>query len=522
MRRASSLSRPQAIALLILVAALALRLWDLTARSLWLDEAVEYWVATASLAQLPTTVRDVIQDPPLYSFLLHLWMTVSEHEAWLRLLSVLFGMGSVLGAMVLGYRLQGRASALGAGLLMAVLPAGIRYSQEVGQYAPMLCVVVWALVTLVGITRDPTRARFARWVALAVIAAYTYYGTVIPVVVPFVSALAQAAIGRDRVRVRRGLVSLAAFVVAILPLLLYFLPHQLRRGPTAHAFEAAAIAPPGEALRDAGLSLQMTFSFQFTGWPCTSVAGWLPITLFAVLVVLAWRRQRSLTIWFLATWIVYAGLGWLHLFPIGFRHSNILTAMIVPIAACSVGTLGKGFSRMSATVALALLCVLCAVSLPNRTWRDRAEGPSVCSWPETEDIAEVTRYWMEHRTSEQKTYVYYGAVPAFAYYAERLGAQHTARPPDWFAHCWRGADAPWCREGNVYYGAWLRPLDAERKIESILSTLEGMPDEFWLILAHSQGGENLTIGKQLSQYYQTVDYLTGTDASVLLLRRRTP
>jgi hypothetical protein len=266
----------------------------------------------------------------------------------------------------------------------------------------------------------------------------------------------------------------------------------------------------------------MTFSFQFTGWPCTSIPGWLPIVLFAVLVVIAWRRQRALTIWFLATWIVYAGLGWLHLFPIGFRHSNILTALIVPVAACSFSTAGKPGVRIGATSVFALLCVLCIISLPNRTLRDRAPGKAVCSWPETEDVAKITRYWFDHRTSEQKTYVYYGAVPAFAYYAERLGVPHTTRPPGWFSSCWRGDAESWCREGNVYYGAWLRPLKDVQKVESILSTMEGGPDEFWLILAHAQGGENLTIGKYLSQHYQTVDYLAATDASVLLLRRRDP
>lgn len=521
MRRASSLSRPQAIAFLILVAALALRLWDLTARSLWLDEAVEYWVATARLSQLPTTVRDVIQDPPLYSLLLHLWMTGSEHEAWLRLLSVLLGVGGVVGVMVIGYRLQGQTCALAAGALMSIMPTAVRYSQEIGQYAPTHVLVVWSVVMLLAVVRDPSPRRHAGWLVLAVIATYTYYGTVIPVLVPFACALVQAAIKRDRVRVRRGLLTLAAFVGAVLPLLVYFLPHQLRRGPTAHAFEAAAIAPPGEALREAGRSLQMTFSFQFTGWPCTTVPGWLPVVLFGALVVFAWRRQRSLVMWFLATWIVYAGLGWLHLFPIGFRHSNILTGLIVPLAACVLGA-GPRLQRAGGTIVFGMLCALCIVSLPNRTMYERIHGAGPCAWPETEDVSKIARYWMDRRTPDQKTYVYYGAAPSFAYYADRLGVERTPRPPDWFQRCWRGDDAPWCREGGIYYGEWIRPMSPDQKMESILATLDGMPGEFWLILAHAQGGENLTIGKYLAQYYETVDYLTASDASAVLVRRRTP
>src|SRR5688572_4700486 len=194
MRRPLPSSRLRVYVLFVLVAALALRLWDLTARSLWLDEAVEYWVATASLAELPTTVRDLIQDPPLYSFLLHAWMRVSEHEAWLRLLSVLCGLGSVAGAMLLGYRLQGTACALAAGVLMTILPTSVRYAQEIGQYAPAHLLVTWSLVMLLGLVRTPSPRRHALWLLIAVLAAYTYYGTMIPIVIPFLCVLMDAAI----------------------------------------------------------------------------------------------------------------------------------------------------------------------------------------------------------------------------------------------------------------------------------------------------------------------------------------
>jgi hypothetical protein len=513
---------PGTIACAIVAGALALRLWDLTARSLWLDEAVEYWAAAAPLGTLPAAVRELIQDPPLYSFLLHLWMKISSHEGWLRLLSVCFGLGSVLGAMVIGYRVQGWAPALAAGVLMSILPTAIRYSQEVGQYAPMQCFLVWSVVALLGIVRDPARGNFVRWVLVAVAAAYTYYGTVITLLVPFACFVIEAAFRRDALRVQRALWSLAAFFIAILPLLVYFLPHQFRRGPTADAFRAAAIPPVGEALRDAWQSLQMTFAFQLSGWPCTRVPGWLAVALFALLLLLAAFRQRRLVVWFVATWLIYAGMGWLHLFPLGFRHSNIMTALMVPVIACAVDRNGPAIRRAGAATAFALLCAVCIVSLPARTLRDRLQGERPCTWPETEDVAQVTKYWMEHRTPDQPTYVYYGAAPAFAYYADRLGAAQSARPPDGVRHCWRGGDAPGCRDGLIYYGAWTRSLSPEEKMASIFTTLGGTPDEFWFILAHAYEGENLTIGKYLLHHYESVDYLTATDASAVLLRRRAP
>ena len=49
--------------------ALIIRLWDLGARSIWLDEAVEYWTANVPLPSIPQTVVQTFQ-PPLYSVLL--------------------------------------------------------------------------------------------------------------------------------------------------------------------------------------------------------------------------------------------------------------------------------------------------------------------------------------------------------------------------------------------------------------------------------------------------------------------
>lgn len=505
----------------ILAVALALRLWDLTARPLWLDEAVEYWTATAPTAHLASTVRDVIQDPPLYSFLLHLWMSISSHETWVRLMSVCVGMAGVAGAMVIGHRLQGRATAMAAGLLMAVLPVAVRYSQEVGQYAMVHCLVLWNLAVLVGLSREPSRRGFVRWTVLAVVAAYSYYGTVITVLVPFACFMVESALQRDAVRLRRALWSLGAFVAAVLPLLVYFIPHQLRRGPTAEAFHAVAFQGAGEALRIAGRSLQATLAFQFTGWPCSRVPGWLTITVFAVIVLLVFKRQRRVTIWFAATFLVYLGLNLFHIFPLGFRHSNILTALLVPLAAGAVTARSEQrLSRVAGVVAFAVLCGLCVVSLPNRSLQERVLEHTTCAWPETEDIATVARYWMAHRAPGQPTYVYYGAAPAFAYYARQLGMEQTARPPDWFQRCWRGEGERWCAEGGVYYGEWIRDLAPEQKLESIFATMGGMPDEFWMILAHAKGGENITLARHLYQHYVFMDNFTATDASVVLVRRR--
>lgn len=506
----------------ILAVALALRLWDVNARSLWLDEAMEYWVAAAPLARLAAVVRQGIQDPPLYSFLLHLWMTPADNELWMRLLSVLFGVASVAGVMVIGYRLRGWTTALAAGALMSIVPTAVRYSQEVGQYAPMQCFLVWSIVVLIGLVREPTRGGFVRWGLLATAATYTYYGTVVTLLAPFGCFLAEAALRRDRRRLLGGVATLGAYGVAIVPLIVYYLPHQLRRGPTADAFEPIAIGSFGLEAGRAWVSLKETLAFQFTAWPCTNTAAWLPIFVILLFFALVARSQRRLVIWFAAAWIAYGVMGRLRLFPFAFRYSIILAPLIVPLVACALRGDTHWLRRLTTGLAFGLLCAMCVVSLPNRSLHSRLYGEGKCVWPETEDIGKVTRYWHERRRPGQPTYVYYGAVPGFAYYLDRLTGERPQRPDNWFLDCWRSADTPWCRTGEIYYGRWLRALAPEDKLASVAETLSGMPHEFWIIFAHVQGRESAVIAQMLQREYVLLDQVGGNDALGILLRRRAP
>lgn len=515
-------TRERRLASAVLAFALAIRLWDVNARSLWLDEAMEYWVAAAPLVRLFAVVRDGIQDPPLYSFLLHLWMTPADNELWLRLLSVFFGVASVAGIMVIGYRLRGWTTALVAGFLMSIVPTAVRYSQEVGQYAPMQCFLVWSIVVLLGLVREPSRGGFVRWGLLATAATYTYYGTVITLLVPFACFLAEAAWRRDRRRVLGGAATLAAYGVAILPLIIYYLPHQLRRGPTAEAFDPIAIGSLKlEAVR-AWLTLQETLSFQFTAWPCTNTPGWLPILLILLLIAFVARSQRRLVIWFVAAWIAYSVMGRLRLFPFAFRYSIILAPLIVPLVACAIRGDTHWLRRLASGLLFGVLCAVCVVSLPNRSLHSRLYGEGKCVWPETEDIGLVTRYWHERRQPGQPTYVYYGAVPTFAYYTDHISGTKSERPDTWYLDCWRNADTPWCRTGEIYYGRWLRALPPAEKVASMFETLEEKPLEFWMIFAHVQGQESILIAQMLQREYVLIDQVGGNDALGVLVRKRTP
>jgi 4-amino-4-deoxy-L-arabinose transferase-like glycosyltransferase len=113
---------------LILVTGAALRLRGLDAESVWLDEAFSIGIARAGLDE----------HPPLYYILLHAWTLVAGGSAWsARLLSVLFSLGILVAAHVVGTRLAGRATGLVTAALLAVSVFHIEFAQEARMYTQL-------------------------------------------------------------------------------------------------------------------------------------------------------------------------------------------------------------------------------------------------------------------------------------------------------------------------------------------------------------------------------------------------
>jgi len=127
--------RWRAIALIVItLLALGLRLFRLDTQSLWNDEGT-----SVALAQrdLPTITRNAADDihPPLYYYLLHLWVKVAGiSEFSVRFLSAATGLALVLATYALARRLYGQSVALLAALFAAISPFQVYYSQETRMY----------------------------------------------------------------------------------------------------------------------------------------------------------------------------------------------------------------------------------------------------------------------------------------------------------------------------------------------------------------------------------------------------
>jgi uncharacterized membrane protein len=124
--------------LIILVGA-ALRLYRLEAQSLWQDEGLQYFVASAE------NIRAVIErtqwrtwHPPLSFLVNHFFLLAGNSDFFLRLPSALCGIGSLPLCYMLIKRLASARTAVFVVLVLALSPFHIWYSQEGRMYAQLL------------------------------------------------------------------------------------------------------------------------------------------------------------------------------------------------------------------------------------------------------------------------------------------------------------------------------------------------------------------------------------------------
>ncbi len=172
----------------------ALRLGGLGRQSLWADEGNSWGMALRSLGEIgPAAAGDI--HPPLYYYLLNLWCRLfGTSEAGMRSLSALFGCLTVLVVYLWARRLAGDWAGVGAGVLAAISPFAIYYSQEARAYALVALLTVAGCWTLSEyLLAHSEGRRYRRWMLGYVLAAASllwshYLGLVVLVLYNLVAA----------------------------------------------------------------------------------------------------------------------------------------------------------------------------------------------------------------------------------------------------------------------------------------------------------------------------------------------
>ncbi len=156
------MTRRKEIALVLAITGLGalLRLYQLGAQSLWLDELFSVFLSRYDLREIVArTAQDTM--PPLYYFLLHLALQLGTDEAIVRLPSCLFSVLSIPLMYILARALFDARTAGLAALTVAISPFQVLFAQEARMYA-LMGFLVLAAVTF--FHRAWTKGGFWNWV----------------------------------------------------------------------------------------------------------------------------------------------------------------------------------------------------------------------------------------------------------------------------------------------------------------------------------------------------------------------
>lgn len=198
--RPSTANHSRLLIAIALLAALLLRLAGV-GRVPWLDEALTLrWIHAANVHDWLAAVHsDAV--PPAYPVLLTAWASISDSVTWLRLFSVVCGLGTV----ALGMRWAAacsRRAVLPAALLLSSSPFLLRYAVELRAYALVGLATAWVgLASWQLASSREVRARHTASLLLALLLACLTHFTAVLLVPAAIVLMLTAASDRPLARV---------------------------------------------------------------------------------------------------------------------------------------------------------------------------------------------------------------------------------------------------------------------------------------------------------------------------------
>jgi mannosyltransferase len=349
----------------VLVLAAALRLSTLGLQSYWFDEGVTVGLLHRGLGGMLRALPHSESTPPLYYVVAWVWARVFGYgEVGLRLLSALAGIGTVAVVFAAGRRIGGPRIALAAGLLAAVNPLLVWYSQEARSYSLLMLLCAGSLLAFLIAEEDGPPRAFMAWAVLSALALATHYFAAFLVGPELVWLLA-------RHRHRRGTITAAGIVIVVA---LALLPLAIAQRNTKNT---DFIGDLGLATRVLQVPKQLLIGYGFAGQTAVAIVA-AALTLVAILAALRTSPGRRVAMLPLGLGIVAAVIPvLLAVGGLDYILSRNLIAVWLPFAlviAIGLGRIGRaGIGLLAALTAIGLAVVIVVDASP-RYQRDNWRG----------------------------------------------------------------------------------------------------------------------------------------------------
>ena len=173
------LNRYTLILLVVLLAGLFFRVYGLGDEALWLDEGIALKLAHAS-PLVVTIERAFNNHPPVYFLTLHYWVKLfGDSLFYARILSVIFGVLTILMLYILGRRLFNERVGILSAFLAAISTFHIYYSQEARMYTMVAFLSLVSMYFMVRLFEKRTFAISAGYILSSFFLLYTHYSALL-------------------------------------------------------------------------------------------------------------------------------------------------------------------------------------------------------------------------------------------------------------------------------------------------------------------------------------------------------
>jgi 4-amino-4-deoxy-L-arabinose transferase-like glycosyltransferase len=276
-----SLTLAICVALLVLLA-LALRLYALDRWSLWLDETVQYDYATKPAGQLYRAMDAYAMPISLQLSHVLVQLGLGQNEWQLRLPAALLGVGTVILVYCLALELFCRRTAWLAGLVACVMPVLVVYSQEYRNYSLLIFLMVLGAWSLVLALRSNSPLWWTVFVGSTILNLYNHFVALTGVAALAVFALASLVLAAARREpVKPGL---ASTIMAFAIIGIAYVPALPRLAAFTFA-EAKDMGGPGPSYSE-------LFTLAYVAFP--GFGGWLSLHALGLAILgVVWAGFRS-------------------------------------------------------------------------------------------------------------------------------------------------------------------------------------------------------------------------------------
>ena len=168
-------------------------LYKLTQAPIWQDEAMEFFCSVpvkgairgvTEYASMYERMARIQQQPPLYNWVMCLWLQISEGEWWYRFSSVVFGFVAAIALYFVIRKLCNRYLAAFCVVVYSSIYILMYYIKEASEYSLLIMLLFWLIYVWLLLYDNINIKRILIFTLLCVLAVFTHYGAVF-VVVPF-------------------------------------------------------------------------------------------------------------------------------------------------------------------------------------------------------------------------------------------------------------------------------------------------------------------------------------------------